>query len=168
MPLYVANLSRNVLEFTYRVAGENRYFTTKILPFAQESIYSRGTPDELASIVDQNKPYGLVAVSDIDRTKAFIGMCYQFDKPIQPDKMIPVARHNDDVLTRDAQESRKITAIAMDNALARSAQETGLKFNGVEVELEEQEQKGSDTQINETIAVEGQGRSRRQRGGRGR
>lgn len=164
MPLYVANLSRNVLEFTYRVAGENRYFTTKIMPFGQESIYPRGTSDEHADIVDQNRPYGLIAVSDIDRTRTFIGMCYQFDKPIQPDKMIPVARHNDDVLNREAQESRKITAIAMDESLARTAQEAGMKFNGLEIGLEEQEQKGSDTQVSETIAVEGQNRKRRRRG----
>lgn len=163
MTLYVANLSRNVLEFTYRIAGENRYFTTKIMPFTQESVYPGGTADEHAFIVEQNARYGLIPVSDIDRTKRFIGMCYQYDKPIQPDKMMPVAQHNEDALNREALESRKIAAIAMDEALARTAQESGVKFNGLEVDLEEQEQKGAQQQVNETIAVETQGRRRGRR-----
>lgn len=163
MSLYIANLSRNNLELTYRVAGENRYFTTKILPFTQESVYPGGNAEEHASIVEQNKPYGLIAVADIDRTKTFIGMCYQFDKPIRPDKMLPVAAHNDEVLNRDAQEGRKIAAVAMDESLARSAQETGAKFNGLQVDLEEAESKSADPQVSETIAVEAQGRRRTRR-----
>lgn len=163
MSLYVANLSRNTLEFTYRVPGELRYFTTKILPFAQELIYPEGTADEHASIVEQNKPYGLIDVSEIDRTKRFIGMCYQFDKPIQASKMIPVAAHNEDALNREAQESRKIAAVAMNATLAKTAQESGMKYNGVEIDLEQQEKKGADPQVNETIAVETQGRKRGRR-----
>lgn len=163
MSLYIANLSRNNLELTYRVAGENRYFTTKILPFTQESVYPGGTSEEHASIVEQNKPYGLIAVSEIGSTKTFIGMCYQFDKPIHPSKMLPVAAHNDEVLNRDAQESRKIAAVAMDESLARTAQESGTKFNGLQVDLEETESKSADQQVNETIDVEVQGRRRTRR-----
>lgn len=160
MSLYVANTSRCTLDFTFNVRGIPRHFKVTIPPFSQHSIYPDGTKDDHADIVGQNKRYGLVAVSDIDRTKTFIGMCYQFDRPIQQDKMLKVAPHNDGVRLAEAQESRKIAAIAMDDALSRAAQETGEKFQGVEIEIEEQEQKGSDVQIKETIAVDNPSRGR--------
>lgn len=165
MALYIANTSKQHQEINFRIPGNQRHFTAKIGPGKQESVYKEGTRDDHVSIVEQLKVYGLRSVEDIDRSKEFVGLCYQFDKAISADKLMPVFSHNDQIITREAQERRQEAAIAMDDALSRTAQETGAKFNGLEVEIEEQEQKGVDTQINEAIEVENpaRGRGRRRR-----
>ncbi|MDR6389224.1 hypothetical protein [Paraburkholderia phenoliruptrix] len=165
MPLYISNTSKNHQEINFRIPGNNRHFTAKIAPGRQELIYKEGTRDDHVSIVEQLKPYGLRSVDEIDRSKEFVGLCYQFDKPIPAEKLLPVFSHNDAVIMKEAQERRQEAAIAMDDALSRNAQETGAKFNGLEVGIEEQEQKGVDTKINEAIEVENpaRGRGRRRR-----
>ncbi len=165
MPLYIANTSKNHQEINFRIPGNNRHFTAKVAPGRQELIYKEGTRDDHQSIVEQLKPYGLKSIDEIDRSKEFAGLCYQFDKPIPAERLLPVFGHNDGVIMREAQERRQEAAIAMDEALSRTAQETGAKFNGLEVEIEEQPQKGVDTKISEAIEVENpaRGRGRRRR-----
>lgn len=165
MSLYISNTSKQIQEVNFWIGGNRKHFTTKIQPGRQESVYPAGTRDDHALIVEQLRPYGLTAVSDIDRSKEFIGLCYQFDKPIPAERLAPVFKHNDNVLTDMAKQNRAEAALAMDDGLSRSAQETGAKFQGLEVELAEQEQKGVDTHVSETVVVEnlarGRGRPRR-------
>lgn len=165
MPLFISNTSKQVQEVNYWIGGNRKHFTTKIQPGRQESIYPNGTSDDHANIVEQLRPYGLTAVNEIDRSREFIGLCFQFDKPIATDRLVPVFKHNDEVLTDRAHQNRAEAALAMDDGLSRSAQETGAKFQGLEVEVEEQEQKGVDTKVAETLVIEnptrGRGRPRR-------
>jgi hypothetical protein len=165
MSLFISNTSKNHQEVNFRIPGNNRHFTVKIAPGRQEEIYKDGTLDEHNMIIEQLRPYGLKSIDEIDRSKEFVGLCYQFGKAIPVDRLLPVFSHNDGVIMKGAQERRQEAAIAMDDALSRTAQETGAKFNGLEIEIEEQQQKGVDTQINEAIQVEnpsrGRGRPRR-------
>jgi hypothetical protein len=162
--LYIANTSKQVQEVNYWVGGNRKHFTTKIQPGRQESVHPSGTRDDHGHIVDQLQPYGLVSVSEIDRAKEFIGLCYQFDKPIPAERLAPVFSHNDNVLTESSKQNRQEAALAMDERLSKTAQETGVQFHGLEVDIEEQEQKGVDTRVNETLIVENARRGR----GRGR
>jgi hypothetical protein len=165
MPLFIFNTSKNYQEINFRIPGNQRHFTVKIGPAQQESIYKEGTREDHEMIVEQLRTYGLRAASEIDRMKEYVGLCYQFDKAITPDRMVPVFAHNDEVIVREAQQRRQEAAVAMDEGLSRSAQETGVKFNGLELGLEEQERKGVDPQINETLEVDNsaRGRGRRRR-----
>lgn len=160
MSLFISNTSKNYQEVNFRIPGNNRHFTVKISPGGQEEIYKDGTLDDHKMIIEQLKPYGLKSVEEIDRSKEFIGLCYQFGKAVPVDRQVEVFRHNDSVIMKEAQERRQEAAIAMDDALSRSAQETGARFNGLEVEIEEQQQKGVDTKINEAIQVENPARGR--------
>lgn len=165
MALFIFNTSKHHQEINFRIPGNQRHFTVKIGPGLQESIYKEGSREDHQMIVEQLRTYGLRAVSEIDRSKEYVGLCYQFDKAITADRMVPVFAHNDEVIVHEAQQRRQEAAIAMDESLSRAAQETGVKFNGLDVGIEEQEQKGVDTQVHEILEVENtaRGRGRRRR-----
>jgi hypothetical protein len=168
MPLYVVNATKKTFELHYWVENTHKPIVDKIPPGGQKSIYPQGTQTDHQRIVDQHKMYGLVAVSEIDRSKEFIGQCYQFDKPITHDRLFSMFERNDDILYEDALTRRKEAAAATDDLVKRAAQESDNKVKNFEMEIEEVEQKGVDTQVHEVITVgddeapkRGRGRPRR-------
>lgn len=159
--LFIANCTKQHQLFLYRIPGEQR-----ASPYMQEigigkcvEVYRDDTADVLESIIAQHVDYGLVRVDEIDRTKDFIGMCYQFDKPIEADKIIRALDRNDIVLRDRGIEQRKDAAIAISDKAERDAEEAGGHLGGMEVTVEEVKVPGgSDVQINETIAVVKEGK----------
>jgi uncharacterized protein YtpQ (UPF0354 family) len=154
MALYIGNCSKQTFEFNYWVGENKKYFTTVIRHGGQESVFEKGTRQDHEYIVDQHKIYGLIPVSEIDRSKEFVGLCYQYDKPITLDRLQTTFDHNDEVMAHASQEHRKIATLAMDDILNRSAQNSDATLQNFEVGIVEQAQKGVDTQVNETITVE--------------
>lgn len=166
MALYVANLSKQQFELHYWVENSKKPVITKIRPFSQENIYPQGTRDDHERIIEQHKVYGMTPISEIDRRKEFIGQCFQFDTPIPLDRLQMMAERNDDMLYTQAQERRKEAAAATDDLVRKSAQEADMKVDNFEVEIQEVEQKGVDTQVHEVITI-GEG-AQEQKRGRGR
>lgn len=161
MKLFIANCTKQNQLFLYRVPGENRE-----TPNMQEigvgkcvAIYRDDTnADVFESIIEQHADYGLIAASEIDRTKDFIGMCYQFDKPIDVEKIIRALGRNDIVLKERGEEMRKLAAVAISDQADKDAEEAGGRVQGLEVTVEEVAVPGGkDTEINETIAIEKSG-----------
>lgn len=168
MALFVANLSKQQFELHYWVENSKKPVVTKIKPGGQENIYPQGTRVDHERIVEQHKPYGMVPVSEIDRRKEFVGQCFQFDAPIPHDRLFTTMERNDDMLYAQAQERRKEAAAATDDIVRKAAQEADMKVGNFEVEIQEVEQKGVDTQVHEVITVgeddapkRGRGRPRR-------
>lgn len=149
MSLYIFNVTKCFKEVSYCIPGEQRPFMTKIMPGGQAEIYPGGTSDDHNAIVEQLKPFGLVALSEIDRAQGFIDLAYQFGKPIKAEKILPVYSHNDGVRNEEGRKAREITVAAADDMLARTAQETGETYHGVRVTLDEQGQKDSSDTVNE-------------------
>jgi hypothetical protein len=164
MPLYVANVTKKVFELHYWVENTHKPIVEKIQPGGQKSIYPQGNQVDHQRIVDQHKVYGLIPVSEIDRSKEFIGQCYQFDKPITHERMFSMFERNDEILYEDAQRRRQEAAAATDDLVKRAAQETDNKVKNFEMEIEEVEQKGVDTQVHEVITVSEDAQEPRRRG----
>lgn len=164
MALYIANVTKKVFELHYWVENTQKPIVTKIQPGSQANIYPQGTQTDHQRIIDQHKMYGLVAVSEIDRSKEFIGQCYQFDKPIQHDRLFSMFERNDDILYEDALTRRKEAAAATDDLVKRAAQESDNKVKNFEMEIEEVEQKGVDTQVHEVITIGEESQEPRRRG----
>ena len=162
--LYVGNCTKQTFEFNYWVGENKKFFTTLIRPGGQEDVYPKGNRSDHEHIVEQHQIYGLKPIGEIDRAKEFVGLCYQYDKPIPTDRLYAVFENNDKAMSHTSQELRKESTLSMDHMLKRSAQERDAKLQDFEVGVVEQAQKGVDTKINETIVIEGQESTR----GRGR
>ncbi|CDY79473.1 hypothetical protein BGLT_02254 [Caballeronia glathei] len=167
MTLYVGNLTKQVFELHFWVENTKKPIVVKIQPGSQANVYPQGSHLDHENIVGQHKMYGLTQVSEIDRRKEFVGHCYQFDTPIPLDRLFTTMERNDDMLYDQALERRKEAALAMDETMKRTAQETDTKLQNFEVELQEVEQKGVDTQVHEVITV-GDGEQQQRRRGRPR
>lgn len=146
------------------VPEQRRYFTKLIRAGAQEQIYPEGSRDVHEGIIAQHRQYGLKAVSEIDRTKEFIGLCYQFDAPVSAERLTETIERNEVVMVAEAQERRKEATAALDGQLSQIAQDSGTNLSGLDVEVIEDQKKGVDTQLNETLSIEKPGR-RVRRGG---
>jgi len=167
MALFVANLTKFNYQLHFWVERVSRPVVVDIPPGQQKNIYPEGSKVDHDSIVEQHRMYGLVPASEVDRTKGFIGQCYQFDKPIPLDLLYNTMVDNEDVLVEQAQRIRKESAAAADDLLRKAAQETDSKIAEFAVELEEVDQKGVDSQVNEVITV-GEDRPQQQERRRGR
>jgi hypothetical protein len=164
MPLYIANCSKFNYELHYWVDNSKKPVVTKIRPGGQESVYPQGTRVDHERIVEQHKMYGLIPVSEIDRSQKFVGQCFQFDTPITHDRLYTTMERNDDVLYEQALEQRKAAALASDDLVRKAAQEADVKVGNIETEIQEIEQKGVEPQIHEIISVGEESEQPRRRG----
>ncbi len=159
--LYIANTSKHVQEVQYWVAESARPFSQTIGIGQQELIYNtpRASLTDHTHIVEQLERYGLVDVRQIGRNKAYAGLCFQFDKPINIDAIASGMAHNDEAMETVSIEERKKGAAA----LHRTANEaTGGKVAEVELEVIEQVKQGSDANTtSESISVASEGRAPR-------
>jgi hypothetical protein len=150
MQLYLANCTKQILDFQYRVPEDRSKmpYRTSIAPGTQQVIWKPDSLPVLMAIVDQMRPYGLVAVNEVDRTREFIGFCYSIDKPVPMDVMMVADDHNTSVLTQRGVEMRKQTAVAMEHQMF--SENDGLAH--MELEIVE-DTKGETPRVAEAIEV---------------
>lgn len=176
MKLYIANATRQIQDFVYRLPEQISPFRQTI-PVGTQVRIARDdlTIAEIDYIVKQHARYGLVRADEVDRTKPFIGMCYAIDKPVQSTRLLSAMEHNMDVLTLRGQENRKMAAIVANESLDRQANAERIA-NLEEMELTiVEEGKGPTTgpKVNEGILVSrnaeaSTGKRGRVRSGRGK
>ena len=153
MSLFIANLTKHQFQLHFWTERTQRPIFVEIPPGQQKSIYPEGSRADHESIVNQHKMYGLIPVSEVDRAKGFVGQCYQFDTPIPLDRLYNTMTNNEDVLFDEAVERRKEAAASSDDLIRKAAQETDSKIASFEVEIEEVDQKGVESQVHEVITV---------------
>lgn len=165
MKLFIANTTKFRHEFLYRLPERTKVFNQVIPSGQQLRVHSDDlTTVEIEHILRQHLTYGLVPASDVDREKAFIGLCYSLDKPV-PDAVIMRAfSHNDKVLDATSLETRKIALASMQTL----AQTTGVEVpQGLELEIVEQQTGQDDNRENRMhqiiqVAQEGSRQAQRQ------
>ncbi|MEX3914883.1 hypothetical protein AB4Y43_01365 [Paraburkholderia sp. BR10872] len=151
--LYVANCTRQRHEFMYR-APEQKNPVVQVIEIGQQiMVWKDAAKEDLGLIVEQHQHYGLISVADIDRSKFFVGMCYQFDKPIDVNKIMYTVENNDTVLEERALEARKQAAQVISHSLNQVAQDAGNALGSVDVEIKELAQPGKEANFAETITV---------------
>ena len=78
----------------------------------------------------------MVAAADIDRTKPFINLAYQLDKPFTPDQIMYGLEHNTDVLEDRGIEQRTAAAVAISDLLDKAATTNGT-VRSMELQIED-------------------------------
>jgi hypothetical protein len=126
MRMYVGNCSQQVQDFYYRVPEEAQGRSSglrmqKIDVGSQVIISGNLSTPQIESIVAQHAPYGLIRVDEIDRTRPYIGLCYDVDRPIPVNKLKYAIEHNREVLIKRGEEIRKETAVAVNQQLEEVA-----------------------------------------------
>jgi hypothetical protein len=159
--LYIANCTRQRHEFMYR-APEQKNPIVQVIDIGQQiMVWKDASKDELNIIVEQHEHYGLINVANNDRSKFFVGMCYQYDKPIDVSKIMYTVENNDTVLEERALEARKQAAAVISHSLSQVAQDAGNSLGNVDVEIKELAQPGKEANFAETITVQrGSGKRR--------
>lgn len=166
MKLYIANTKKQDETFMYRIPEIARPYTQTIPAGGQIQIYRDAPRDVLEGIVDQHRMYGLVDVADIDRTKPFVNLCYQFDKVITQNQIMYGMEHNSEVLEDKGLEYRKQSAVAISSNLDKAAQEgnapnaSGMKLELIEEKTDIADNSEKLTQTVEVVKEGKQGRGR--------
>jgi hypothetical protein len=160
--LYIANCSKQINQFNFRAPGQDRIVYQNIKPGEQQFIWKENASlEDLQFIISQHEMYGLVPASDVMNNHQFVGLCYQFDKPIDVDKIMYTFETNDDKLKERNETIRKESASALAQQMAESGEG---RLAEVQVIEEDKGDGNSTTTVNETIQVTGDAAPKRGRG----
>lgn len=148
--LFVANTTFQNVDFQYRLRESLKIYQQMIPIGGQIQISGDLSTPDIDYVVHQHAMYGMVRVDEIDRTKPFIGLCYDVDRRIDVEKMRRALAHNQEVLADRGKTIRQEAAMAVESAV--EGQNVGL--TGVEFTIEEEAKDGKDKEVSETIRVD--------------
>lgn len=147
--MYVGNCTQQVQHFMYRLPERPQPYQ-QIIPIGGQILIplDLSTPD-VTAIIQQHDRYGMVRVDEIDRTKAFMGLCYDLDRKIDVDKVRRAHERNQLVLTERGRQLREEAAVFVNNTVEQETPD----LKAFEMEVQEVSKKGEDIQVNEKIRV---------------
>lgn len=153
--MFVANCTVQVQEFHYRTVENPKVLKQIIEIGGQIQLSGDLTGPDITGIIAQHAPYGMVHVSEIDRAREFVGVCYSIDKPVDMERVRYVLDHNNGVLDARGKIIRQEAAIVIEDTLSASLDPRLGRLKAVELELVEDEHKDrADTSVNEIITVD--------------
>lgn len=153
MKLYIANCTQQNQVVFYRVPENPSPRQQHIDIGGQVQISGDLNPFQIEAIISQLRPYGMVAVDEIDRAKPFIGLCYSVDKPVKVDFILRAHKHNADVLTELGKQYRQEAAVATNQAIEGTLQGQA-KLNALDITIDEEPRKdGTATEFSEGVRV---------------
>ena len=138
--MFVANLTSQIQVFAFRLPESNKAFHQDIPIGGQIPVAGRnGRPEldtkDIEAIVRQHAKYGLIDVAEIDRTKAFTGMCFSLDKPVNVSKIRYAIEHNHLVLVERGKEIREAAAVGISQKIENENPGLkGLEMTAIEVD----------------------------------
>lgn len=144
--LYVANVSRQNVEFNYRMPGQNGVKMVPIHIGTQVVIHGELDTNEIDSILEQHVPYGLVAADTIRGDTPYVGLCYAIDKAVRVNQMLVAMDHNQEVLHDRGRQMRQQAAVATNSIIDKHLQEINSEstLQELEVTIEEERKPGTD------------------------
>ncbi|MFN3069941.1 hypothetical protein ACKWMY_17730 [Serratia sp. J2] len=156
MKLFIANTTKQRQIFAYRKIETGRLVQIPINHGDQMMVLD-GSTEELKSVIQHHEMYGLIDSTKIDQSHAFVGLCYNINKPVSASVIEKTIRDNDIHLTRGAHNRRQASVAALDSSL----RESGTGYSG-EMEVSAEQAKGRDDNseadmVNETIVTEKSG-----------
>jgi hypothetical protein len=139
MKLYVANCTKQVQDFIYRLPETAASRQQKIDIGGQIRVSGDLTTQDIDAIIEQHSRYGMVNVDTIDRTKEFVGVCYSVDKPVDLKYVRRALEINQFVLEERGREIRTEAAVAT----ANSVEEQNPGLHALEMSVQEVETKSN-------------------------
>lgn len=131
--MFVANCTAQIQDFTFRLPESTKLHAQPIEIGGQIELKNLN-PLQIEAIVQHHGKYGMVHVGEIDRTKPFVGLCYNLDKPITVPRMQAAINHNFEVLEERGEEQRAAAAIATHQRI----EQEGSPIRALEMEVIEE------------------------------
>lgn len=151
--LYIANCSKQDQDFHYRTSRGGKTIIQLIRVGSQIKISGDLTGAQIAYIVQQHEKYGFANVKDIDRSKDFVGVCYD-EKPISVEAIRHALSHNDLVLLQRGRKSREEAAVAAHQTVQQQL-EGAANLEVLDVEIEEEKtDKTEGDPLRESVSVD--------------
>lgn len=156
MQMFVANATRQVVTFLYRIPDSSGVRAQDI-PIGGQVQLSQDLPVEAVNaIVEQHQRYGMVEAAQAYRSKGFAGLCYSLGSPVKMDTIAQLIDHNTDKLVELGQKIRQESAVSANNVLDGDLRESGRPevLRNFEASVTEVARTGQvDTPFEETISV---------------
>lgn len=124
--MYIGNASQQLVKFAYRTPESGGVRTQDIPIGGQIQLSGDLSTSEIDCIIDQHKKYGLISVSEVDRSKMFSGLCYSVDRPISASILQRAVAKNMDTLVERGKEIRRDAALVVNNGLEAELEERKL------------------------------------------
>jgi hypothetical protein len=158
MELWVANATKQNIEFNFRVQESPRPYKVEIPVGSQRRVHKPDlTSAECDYIIDQlEHAFGAVPAASVDRTREFIGVCYSIDKSVKAATIEKAVEHNTDVLEARGYELRKGAAVAIHDRLS-GAVDNPRDLAETTVEVREQVRPGEKPKVDQTFQVNREG-----------
>ena len=166
MQIIVANTTKQVVHFHFRLPEHSRLFDVKIPIGGQERVYKAdaSTPEVDAIERQLREGLGAVRADEVDRTRTFIGITYSIDKAVKAEVIERAVAHNDDVLSDRGREQRVNSAVAISSMLTNEEADAGKPRSTFREVTIEEEAKPGEAGLKETFRMdETEGRGRRRR-----
>ena len=135
--LYIANTSRQNLNFLFRIPEERDIKRYSIQPGRQAMVID-STSDVIDSIIRQHEVYGIRRADDVTRDKRFAGVCYRVDKPIEIKSCIVVDDQNQEALIEQGRATRENVATYAQATIANLVKQHGEEAKGLEIEIKDE------------------------------
>ena len=149
--LYIANTSKQDHDFTFRQAERLHPTTIKIPAGTQAPVVKNGDSELVDSIIAHHRPYGLLHAKEAAKSKRFVGMCYDVDRPVTFKDMKVVFEHNDHALEEQGREQVAGIAAAVNDGIDKHLEVAGIPTDAAHVSIEVREERGPGEQP--TLAV---------------
>lgn len=147
MKMYVANATRQVEDFVYRIPGDNKARRQTIHPGQQVELSGDLTTDEADAVIEHHGVYGMTAATELGSAKGkVVRLIYSLDKPVPANRIEQAMRANVDVLVVEGKEMRERAAVIVPEAINHEIRDRGLSsevsLSGLEMSVVEEEPKG--------------------------
>lgn len=117
MKLYIANCTKQVCEFHYRINDRGKRQQT-IRPGSQIQLADASlTKDEIDLIVRQQAKYGVVSAGEVSRLHGYTPRIYSVDSPIPARVIEQVIRHNTGVQVVKGRDARRMAGVQAHKAI---------------------------------------------------
>lgn len=149
--MFIGNLTNQIQEFSYRLP-ERRSPVRITIPIGAQTLLSGDlTTQDIEAIIEHQAPYGFTPVNEIDRTRGFVGMCWQLDKKIEVAKLKQGIGRNFQILDARGRQIRSEAAIAITDQMANN----GAPVTALEVTMQEVEAKDGpkEASLHEVVRV---------------
>lgn len=159
MKLYIANATRQIQDFLYRLYEIKAPRVQHIPPGEQVQISGDLQTEDIDYIIQQHAPYGLISASEAKRAKGFNGMCYSVDSPVKHDAIASLMDSNIDALVIRGQELRRNAAVAANNLVEQTHADSRRpeRLRAMEMSVVEDTKNPEGDPIDETIRVDREG-----------
>lgn len=151
MKVFVANTTRQVHDFVWRSINNRSPHRMQIDVGQQVQLPGEWQPEDVEYLEAQHRRYGLIPVSEVDRSKDFVGLCYSLDKPISVEKIRRALTLNEQVLEARGRELRQRAAVAVAEQVQTAFPNSGL--TALEMTIQEERTDGGKPEVNEGIRV---------------